>query len=285
MNIIYVSPIGANNPRLFPVIKNGLTNNWETDNPRTATHCFIEQQSGDIRYDQEILQIIKDRQIPIICFDSREFGTMRNEKWFPVDLNVDVYFIRNMNRAEDYPDNCYPFDWPYFQECDYEPTTAEELNTRPYDCCFIGTEAPTRKTFIDALIKDGRIKVHYEFRDHTRRFQHYSEWVNEHKKAKLHISCDGGGYTNERPNQLFAIAPMIRNRSNHLPAHSFTDEINCIEVNEQPTEADIDKVIDILNNKEWLYDIYLSGIAHTKKYHSAEATANYILQALKINGL
>lgn len=281
MNIIYISNWNQENPRLFPTFKKTFEEQRHTETNKwwEATHCFLEVQSGIQNYDELTLIELSRKGVPIFCFDSREWGTMKNEKWFPIDLNVDVYFIRNMNKAEEYSDNCYPFDWPYFQECNFEPTSKEELNSRPFDVSLFSVESPTRKRFIDAIIKDGRLKVNHKFLDHTQRLS-YVEWITEHSKAKLYISCDGGGYTNERPNQLFSIAPMLKNKSNHLPAHPFSDGFNCIEINEEPTEGDISKVVDILSDQDWLYKIYTNGIIHTQKYHSAEVVSNYVLQII-----
>jgi hypothetical protein len=239
----------------------------------------MEIQSGAINYDQAILGVVQESGIPIIVFDNREYGSMQKEKWKPIDTDPYIYFVRNMDREEEYPDNVYPFDWPYFQDCDFTQVSKDELFSRYYDVCFLGTESPSRKRVIDAIIKDRRLKLYWKFVDYSKR-QPYNEWLNEHRKAKLYLSCEGGGFTNERPNQLFPIAPMLKLNSNHLPANHFTDGINCIEIEENPSEEDIEKVVDIINDKDWLYDIYMNGINFTKEKLNQEAVANYVLKTI-----
>lgn len=287
MNIIYQSPQWGFNPRLFPTFKNYFESQGHTQtiNPNEATHCFIEIQSGEVKYDEADLAIIKEMGIPIVCFDSREWGSLKNEAWYPPEVvQADIYFIRNMSKEEQYPTNAYPIDWPYFSECYFPMTTKEELNSRPYDCCLISVDSPARRNVVDAILKDGRLKLHYKFLDHTQRLS-YQEWVNEHKKAKLYISCEGGGVTNERPNQLFSVAPQLQVRNNHLPANPFTDGINCVDIGEHPTSEDIEKVVDILEDKEWIWDIYESGVRFTKENLSGESVAKYVLETIKHLGI
>lgn len=283
MNIIYLSPNGFINPHLFPTFKKTFERygHTETNDPYEATHCFIELVSGDAKYDKTNMTIVMDRNIPIIYFDDREYGTMNGTTLTTyVTDNPSIYFIRNFSKDNLEYENFYPFDWPYFPQCDFQPTTKEELFSREFDVCLLSVESPARKKVIDSLINDGRLKVNYKWLDHTQRFP-YNQWLDEHRKAKLYISCEGGGFTNERPNQLFAIAPMLKVNSDYLPAHPFTDGINCVEVEERSTEEDIEKILDIINHKEWLYDIYINGIEHTKRYMSEEATAKYVLDKIQ----
>lgn len=282
MIIKYIIANGQENPHTFPTYQDTFAKNGHTEtyDANEATHCFIEVIDGVTEYDQEALSIIKERNIPIICWDMREHGTMQNKKWTPVEwLDAKVYFIRNTNKTETYPDNCFPIDWAYFEGCDYELTTKEELFSREYDCCLISVESPTRRNVINGLLKDGRLNVRFEFLDHTQRLQ-YQQWVNEHRKAKLYISCDGGGFSNERPQQLFSIAPMLQNKSDYTPCKPFTDLKNCIEINEHPTKRDIDKILKVVNDKDKLYDLYLNHYCHVKNFYSEEWIANYILKTI-----
>ncbi|HEY6437887.1 MAG TPA: hypothetical protein VIY47_14950 [Ignavibacteriaceae bacterium] len=286
MNIIYISPIGSPNPHLFPAFKKTFTEQGhrEVYHAEEATHCFIDIQSGTISYHQNILDVVSERKIPIICFDSREFGPLNKEKWSPV-LDAEIYFIRNMDKTEKYPLNVFPYDWPIFPGSDLPPATKDELFSRPYDCCFIGTPSPTRENVINGILKDGRLKLHYEYRDHTRRYSNYEQWLYEHRKAKTYLNCDGAGFTNERSNQLFSIAPMLRVINNHKPANALEDGINCLEINEHPTADDIEKVVDILAHKEWIYDIYIDGINLMKTKCSYEGVSDYVLKILNENGI
>ena len=299
MNIIYISPTGSSNPHLFPTFKQTFAEqgHTKTTNPYEATHCFFDTLSGVISYDQNTLNVILERRIPIVCFVHKEFGEMQKDTWFfyrseekdgqddkflrnAIAANIPIiYFIRNMTEGDLYPNNSYPFDWAYFANHDFPMTTKEELLSRPYDCCFTGTESPTRESIINAIVKDGRLKIHWALRDHTQRIP-YDKWIDEHRKAKFFISCDGGGITNERPQQLFSVAAMLKNKNKHIAANQFTDGINCLEINTNPTEDDIDKIIDIIQDGDWLYDIYVTGVKFVKENLSQEAVANYVLKTI-----
>ncbi len=284
MNVIYQYPKNQLNPHLFPILKREFERQGilATTNPHEATHCFINILSGNCEYKDDEIRIAQERGIPIIMLDCREYGSISGQDFHGHSLNPDIYFVRNFSEKALKVQNAYPFDWPYFQGCDYEPTTKEELFNREFDVALFSVEAPIRKSIIDAIIKDGRLKVNHQFLDHTQRLP-YEQWVNEHRKAKLYISADGGGYTNERPNQLFSVAAMLKNKSPHQAAHPFEDGINCIEINPEPTKEDIDKILDVIENKEWLYDIYMAGIEHTKKYLSPEGLSNYVLKIINEN--
>ncbi len=283
MNIIYISPLGQYNPHLFPTYKKQFTSHWETNDPYSATHCFIEVVSGVCKYDKETINVIQEKNIPIICFDNREF-CVNGIDWTPVEYHPDIYFVRTMVKGFEYPDNVYPYDWAYFNDCDFEPASKDELFNRPYDVCFIGVESPTRTNVINALIKDGRLKVKHIFNDHLIRLPH-KQWINEYREAKLAIECEGGGLTSEKFLQLFSICPSLRVVNEMKMAFPFTDGIDCLEISKEPTNEEIEKIADILQDKNWLYDIYIGGIQTIKKYYSEEAVSNYVLDILKQNGI
>ncbi len=286
MDIIYISPNNYVNPHLFPTYKKTFEElgHAETNKFTEATHCFIEIVSGGSSYDPNLMWLIKERELPIICFDNREFGVMNTGTWRPLNLNPDIYFVRTMVKGFEYPDNVYPYDWAYFNDCDFEPVSKDELFNRPYDVCFIGVESPTRTNVINALIKDGGLKVKHIFNDHLTRLPH-KQWINEYREAKLAIEIEGGGLTSEKFLQLFSVCPSLRVINEMQMAFPFTDGIDCLEISKEPTEEEIEKVIDILDDKNWLYDIYMGGIQTIKKYYSEEAVSQYVLDILKQNGI
>ncbi len=286
MKIIYISPVGAYNPNLFPFFYETFSANghtWVTD-PNEATHCFLELQVEENRYPSEINTVIA-RGIPIICFDNREYGEGRPEQWTEW-FGADIYFIRNMRKSFTYPDNCYPFDWAVFRNSEYPLATKEELFEREYDVAFIGTLSSTiREKVCNAIINDGRLKMLYQDRDCTKRYSDYNQFLNEHRKAKLYLSCDGSGMTNERPMQLYTIAAMLKNRNDLRSATPYIDLVNCIEVNNEPTKEELDKILMVVNDKDWLYDIYLGGVTHAKNYLSHEYSSNYVLNTISANNI
>ena len=274
MKVLYISPNGQVNKRLFPIF-----NEEEVTNPNDADYCFVEVISGEIcEYPLGLMMEVWDKKIPIVVFDNREYGPMQKEVWSKIQLPHEpiAYFIRNMDKWGKYPKNCYPLDWPYFEECDWFPETKEMLFARKTDVCFYGVESPTRKNFVHGI---NGVNVEYAFIEHTNRLP-YRQWVDLHDTSKCFISCDGGGFTDERIQQLFTIGVILKNKNNHRPNNPFTDKINCIEVSEHPTKEELDWLVKIVNDKEWLYEIYLNGIAHVKKYYSKEYRANYITKIL-----
>ena len=287
MRIIYLSPIGQYNHHLFPTyqVTFGKHGHQQVYNPHEATHVFMELVSGQVSYNQDLLKIIKERNIPIICFDNREFGGMSELgfKWKPIDLPVDIYFVRTTIKGFD-PKNVFPYDWAYFDGCDFPPVSKEELFNRDYDVCYIGVEAPTRTNVINALKKDGRLKVKYIFNDHLTRLTR-GQWLIEYRQSKMAIECEGGGLTSEKFLQLFSIAPQLIVNNEMIRAFPFTDGINCLDISKEPTDQEIEKIVDIIADKDWLYELYMNGISHIKKYHSEEAVSNYILGILKQCGL
>jgi hypothetical protein len=103
--------------------------------------------------------------------------------------------------------------------------------------------SPTRETLIKGLMNDGRLKIDFQDRDCTKRFSTYEQFLNEHRKSKLYLSCEGAGLTNERPMQLYSIAAMLKNRNDLRSVNPYTDLVNCIEINNEPTKKDIDKIL------------------------------------------
>ncbi len=300
MKIIYLHPNNYANPHLFPTYRKTFEANGHTEtiNPNEATHCFVELVSGDVKYNNDILKQVFELKIPIVCFDNREYGVMETSKWFFFQHNLIplsyieyvlvsaimrdrcIYFMRTMIKGEKYPDNVFPYDWAYFNGCDFPPVSKEELFNRPYDVCFIGVEAPTRRNIINGLLKDGRLKVKFKFNDHLTRLPH-DQWINQYRESKLFLECDGGGLASEKFLQLFSVCPMLKNINQHNMALPFTDGINCVEIDQDKMGEEIDKIVDIVNYKEWLYDIYTEGINHMKKYYAEESVSKYVLS--KIN--
>ncbi len=285
MKIIYISTVNGYNKNLFPYFYETFSSkghSWVTD-PNEATHCFMELQIEGNQYPNEIQTVI-EREIPIICFDNREYGVCRPEEWKPY-FRPHISFIRNMRESFTYPDNCYPFDWAVFRNSEHPLATKEELFAREYDVSFIGTMSPTRETLIKGLMNDGRLKIDFQDRDCTKRFSTYEQFLNEHRKAKLYLSCEGAGLTNERPMQLYTIAAMLKNRNDLRSASPYSDLVDCIEINNEPTNMDIGKILDVVNDKDWLYEIYMAGVNHARTYLSHEYSSNYVLNTLSANNI
>lgn len=254
-----------------------------TDNLDEATVVFFDCFSDLGVYDLNLLQSVRDKNIPVVAFQNKDYGGMSKERWVGFDLfphNKKVMFIRKYDKEVKYPEWCYPYEECYYPDHDFEPVTKEELSSRPNDLFFAGNLSPQRMTVCGGL----QLYFSCDFRLGLSKIEH-DQWLNRARLSKLCLSVCGGGFTDERKQQLFSIAPIIRNKNNQLVVNDFTDMVNCIEVNEHPTQDDIEKIKTVLNNPQKLYEIYRNGIEHMKKYFSKSFRSNYILSILKQEGI
>lgn len=295
MKVYLISPIGKSTPLLF-----GTFNFERTEDINEADVVFFDYYSGLGSYNYDEINRVAAAKKKVSVFDATDFGAMSKEAWFmnqegthdtlgqsfirnASHYNNLIYFMRKMDKTVTYPSWVYPYELLMYDTHKFEPTTKEELYSRYYDFCFIGNTSPTRSNLITGLMKYGCFKIDCEF-NHTERIPH-EEWLNRHRKAKFFISACGGGFSDERKFQLTTIAPMLRNKSNHLVLNDFIDKEDCIEVKEHPDEYDIQKILSVLNDADKLYNIYIKGIEKMKAYYNAEYRANYILETLKQNGV
>lgn len=304
MNIYFISPIGKTTPDLFntfeePFLKAGHSIVGRVDE---ADMVFFDGYSGLGEYEWRILNEVYLKMLPIVWFDATDYGGMSKEEWFGFNIfkhgignndkkfyeivegsNKIIYFMRKMDKTKHYPPNLYPIEVIQYPDHDFTPVSKDELFNRPYDICFIGNTSPTRAALLTGLMKYKCFNIDCQFIT-GERIPH-DQWLERHRKAKLFISACGGGFTDERKQQLITIAPMLRNKSNHLVVNDYTDKEDCIEVNENPTQADVEKILSVLNDKDKLYDIYIKGIERMHTYYNAEYRSKYILSILKQEGI
>ncbi len=300
MTIYFISPTGKSNPTLFPTMIKTLKEQGHTitNNINEATVIFFDLYSMVGTYDSEIMSCLSFK-IPIIYFDESDYGGCQDgtENWFGFNqlesgnyaknayaLSLTnckvVYFMRKMDKTKTFPDHVFPYEVPYSKDHDFTPVTKEQLFKREFDLCFIGNNSPTRLIFFAALGDNFKIDV----RLGMPKLEHY-EWLERHRQSKMFVEVCGGGWGSERPQQLFSIAPMLRVKSNKLIMFDFEDCNECLEVNEIPTQEDINKIKIFLSDSEMLYHIYNKGIEKTKQYFSEEFRTNYILSILKQEGI
>lgn len=225
--------------------------------------------------------LITDKMV--VFFDEHDYGGMSKET-FPYKYEVnnrDIYFVRKMDKTKTYPPNVYPYE--YTIQKDFPITTKEELYSRPYDICFIGNESPTRRNVVKGLEEAG-FKMDVHWTSEKGKISH-EEWLNRHRQSKLFLSADGGGFSDERSYQLITIAGFLKNKNNHLQVYPFTDAVSCLEVSEHPTQEELEGLKAVLNDPDYLYEIYTEGVGHMKKYYSEEARCKYILSILKREGV
>ena len=283
----FISPVGKTTPMLFDTFIETFKNEGHeiVDNVNDADIVFLDWYSGLGNSPANIMSYVLENKMPIVVFDATDFGAMSKEKWNHskwILLNTNnelVYFMRKMDKTKHYPAWVHPYELIQYPDHDFQPVTKDELFNRPYDICFIGNTSPTRASLLTGLMKYKCFNIDCQFIT-GERIPH-DQWLERHRKAKLFISACGGGFSDERKFQLIDISPMLRNRSNHLVLNDFIDKEDCLEVNENPTQADVEKILSVLNDQDKLYSIYIKGIDKMHKYYNENYRAKYILSILK----
>lgn len=288
----FISPIEYSTPLFFDTFEKPFKEKGHeiVDDAKDADIILFDMHTRIGRYDDEIIS--KAANKPIAFFDAWDYGTMHKDG-FPY-INHDqinsligrmnkfnvpiVYFVRKLENKF-VGAGFYPYELIYYPDHDFPLVSKDELFSRKIDFCFIGNTSPTRENFINGLLKYNIFNADTQF-NLGERVEH-NEWLNRHRRAKFFITACGAGLSDERQYQLITIAPMLRNRSNHFRLNDFIDMVDCVEIDENPTDADCEKISKILNNKDGLYEIYLAGVKKMKQYFNSEYRANYILNVLK----
>lgn len=292
MRFYIISPKGVPmNQVLFPnMIPTFEANGHSFVGNITECDCVLfDLHSRQFFYDENDIDYLCQTKIPIATFCEWDRGNMSSDEWPSPTIHQQrkvfehiknnnvkaVHFCRLLDKTKKYPPNLHPYEKPYSYE---EPLlSADELFNREYDICFIANESPSRKAIEKAIIDDGRFM--YITRIGEKKLE-FSDFLNMHKKAKLFINSGAGGFTCERPQLLFSIAGMIRERTNQVLLHEFTHLENCLQIDAPPTKKQLDDIFCVVNDKEYLYKIYRNGYSFTKEFYSKEYIANDILKKI-----
>jgi len=287
MKLIYISPVGNKSPDLFNTFAQPFENYGIeiVEDVFEADIAFIDLFSY-LRPMSDTALMAISRRISIVFWDESDYGGMSlerfNSSWVgDVVINQKVvYFMRKMSKGIIYPKYVFPYEKPMMNELPL--TTSQELFSRPYDIFFYGNTSPPRKSVTDELSNHFKC----DFSLGQQKISH-EDWLNRARQSKLFLTSDGGGFSDERPYQLITISPMLRQKNNHLQVHPFSDCINCLEVSEHPTQEEIAGIKAVLNDPDYLYEIYTEGIFHLQSYYSAEFRAKYVLEIInkQINGI
>jgi len=292
-----ISPIGYSSPDLYPSFVSAFEKEGHTitNDINEVDVVFFDLHTRLFDYDNSVLADVLRNKLPVVSFCEFDFGGMSKEV-YPAYANQQqdffgeakekniklIHFVRKMDKTKTYPQNIFPYEKCIMN--DFPLTTSQELFSRPYDIFFIGNVSTTRANMLTGLLKYKTLHIDCHWTNEKGKIPH-EEWLNRSRGAKLFVSCCGGGFSDERPYQLTTIAPMLKNKSNHLQPHPFTDMVNCVEVDEVPTEKDIEKILSVLNDENKLFEIYSNGAEHLKKYYTEEGRANYILKTLSENNI
>lgn len=283
-----ISPEGVPpNPVLFPTMIPTFEANGHTvvNNIEDCDVVLIDLHTRMFDYNNSDINKICQRENPVVTFCEWDRGNLSLDEW-PYPLTVQqqsvfnhikenginaAHFCRLLDSTKLYPTNLYPYEKPISYD---EPfLTSDELFNREYDICYIANQSPSRDAIAKALLNDSRLKC--DILIGGKKLE-WTDFLQRHKRAKLFISSGAGGFTDERVQCLFSVAGIIRERSDQLLAHDFSHQENCLRIDSPPTKEDIDTIVEIVKDKEMLYEIYKNGYEFIKKYYSKEYIANYI---------
>lgn len=291
MRIYLLSPEGVPmNQVLFPtmiktfeergnVFVNGIDN---------CDTVFFDLHSRLSDYQQSDIDFVLQSNVPIVTFDEWDRGNMSSDEWphpltdqqYQIFATIQnsrfVHFCRLLDKTKKQLPNLFPYEKPIL----YEETilSSSELFERPYDVVFLANTSPSREAIGQALLNDKRLKCHVSLGAQKIPFNIFVEW---HKRGKLFVSSGAGGFTDERCQNLFSVAGIIRERSNQLLANDFIHLENCLRIDNPPSKQDLDTLYQIVNDKERLYEIYMNGYRFMKTHYSEEAMSNYILDTIQ----
>ena len=292
MKFYLLSPQVPPNPHLFPMFVDTWRDNGIeiVDRIEESKIVLIDLHSRIADYDERVIDFICSSRIPIVTFDEFDKGGMSKLDWpdplteqqeriFDHIENEDIasiHFCRLLNKTRQYPSNgVFPFEKPILYQ---EPIlTADELFNRQYDIVWIANTAPQREFFKEILQSYSKLKCKIILGEEKIPLQ---DWINAHKEGKMFISWSAGGYGDEKMQHLFSVAAAIKENNNQLFLHDFTHLENCIRPQPNPTIKDLDVILSVVNDKEWLYEIYKNNYDFMTKYYSKEYIANDILQKI-----
>jgi len=294
MTFFFISPTGYRSPDLFDSFVSTFRKEGHlvTSDINAADIVGFDFHTRIGDYDLNVLRTVIEKKLPVFTFNEWDYGSMNTTDIPPFPLtpeqgqflfslerngNKTIHFVRKLNRLERYPDNYYPYEKVIMNE--FPLTTSQELNSRPYEIVFCGNHSPSRKKVIDGLTKAG-FKVAVHWTNENGKIPH-KDWIELHTQGKLFLSADGGGFSDERPYQLFTVAPMLRQKNNHLQVFPFSEYTNCLAVSETPTDEEISGIKSVLSDFDYLYEIYLESVDFMREHYSESARAKYILSILK----
>lgn len=255
-------------------------------NPEQADIILLDLHTRIAEYKQSDIDYVVCSGKPVITFDEFDKGGMSDLDW-PDPLTEQqkkvmdyciysgVHFCRLLNKTHTYPNNVYPYEKPIlYQE---RKLSADDLFNREYDIVWIANTAPQREILAEALRKEKRLKCNIIL---GAKKIPYQDWISEHKKGKIYITCSAGGFSNECMQSLFSVSAMLREINDQLLLHPFTHLVNCLETNPIPTEQDLNTIVEVVNNKDKLYEIYLNGFNFVKSFYTEEYIAKDILDKI-----
>lgn len=291
MKFYTLSPNVPENPVLFPMMRPTIIEQGHSfvGNVGDCDVVLWDMHTRISDYDQSVLDKIVSLKLPVISFDEYDRGGLSTEGWpqpltpqmesFWVHMTMlkmgKAHFCRLMDKTLSFPKNVYPFEKPILFEQGL--VSPDDLFNRPYDIVFIANSAPQREHLKRILELNAKLKCKIVLGGVKMPFH---EWVDEHRNGKLFISWSAGGYSDERMQALFSVAGIIRENNDQLLPHDLRHLHTAVRLSSIPTKEDLGTLVQIVNNKGRLYDIYKNGYEFMKAHYSKEAIAKYFLDKI-----
>lgn len=199
-----------------------------------------------------------------------------------VDAGIPVlYFMRKMMISQQYPDWVHPWEYPLFD--DHITASKEALWNRCSDVCFLANVSYPRATACVDLYRSGRIKFDGKMTGFSNRRLEFQEWLGRHYSAKMFMEADAS-LGSERPQRLMTVSAMLRVKSDHRLPFPRQDMVHMVEVGDYEgnlSNHDIDKIVEVVNDPDKLYEIYIQGAEHMRKHYSIDARSDYVIDIVQ----
>lgn len=199
------------------------------------------------------------------------------------------YFLREMYKGFDYPENYHPIDYPlyYHSRSDIQPTTFEEYKNRNWDVYIAWGHSHQTRVHITEMIKKLPFKI-FAFCDSNAKLNQF-EYFKGLQNAKISVSYDGYGSGSFRETEVLSRCVLFRNVQCVRRPNPLTNGVNFVEYTVEEklgddkypiyVNTDVGELItQHLSNLENLYNIYREGYKHCTEWLSEKGMAQYILE-------
>lgn len=231
-------------------------------------------------YDDALLKVIKQNNIPVFISSEEDFGLTNNYIRAIKYFNPKLCFIREYSKFKKYDKMIKPMTFSYMDHLfSYDNI---DITNKSLDVFWSGKIYGYRKPILDNILKDKIIKSLIENSTDYKYFK-LNDYKTRLNNSKIGISLRGNGYDSvryyETPANMCALFTEDVG-SKIVIDNEFKDGEHCIFIDSNNA---VDKIKYYLNNEKELKDITINGYNHCKKYHSSTYRAQTMINHIKEN--